>query len=508
MREDGQDMAGTGPEPPGWERLFEEGVALTDSGRPAMAVVVFQRILRLAPAHPEVLGALGDAYRKLGALGPARATCEQALAIAPDHAFARLVLARTLYEAGDLNGAETAYWILAEQLPGNMDILNELVTILMIQDRYPETLALVRQRLREAPGNGHLHFVKGFIHHHLLALEEAVACYDRGLATDPAPALRDRLRWNRGLVRLLLGQMDEEAWAARELRGPMAGTVPRTFPRPEWDGGPLEGRTLLLHGTDEGLGDCIMGLHYVAPIKGRGGRVLVEARPELVELVRTCPGVDEVVGVGEPLPPFDCHAHLMSLPRLFQTRLDTIPWTGPYLSVPPPARISHSEELERLTARVPGRLNLGLVYAGITNEATVAQALDPALLGRLASLKGRVRFFSLQKHRTPPLAGLPASLEATDLGGLLADFSASAWALSRMDLLVSVDTSMLHLAGAMGVPAAGLLPFLPDWRWLAEGDRSPWYPSLRLYRQRARHDWATVLEALVRDLGTFDVQEP
>ena len=499
------------PGPPGalgWERLFEEGIALTDTGRPAKAVVVFQRILRQAPGHPEVLGALGDAYRKLGAHAPARQACEQALAHTPDHAFARLVLARTLYDAGDLNGAETAYWILAEQLPGNMDILNELVTILMVQDRYPETLALVRQRLREAPGNGHLHFVQGFIHHQLLALEEAVACYDRGLATHPPAAVRDRLRWNRGLARLLLGHLDEEAWAARELRGRMAGAVPRTFDQPEWDGGSLQGWTLLLHGTDEGLGDCIMGLHYATPARLRGARVVVEVQPELVELVRTCPGVDQVVGAGEPLPPFDCHAHLMSLPRLFQTRMDTIPWTGPYLSVPPPDRIRHREELERLTIRRQGCMNLGLVYAGITSETSVAQALNPALLARLGSLQGRVRFFSLQKHRVPPLEGLPASLEATDLGGLLADFSDTAYALSRMDLLVSVDTAMLHLAGAMGVPAAALLPFLADWRWLAEGNRSPWYPSLRLYRQRARHDWATVLEALVRDLGKFDVQEP
>ena len=507
MMAEGPGSEPGGPGTLGWERLFGEGVVLTETGRPAMAVVVFQRILRLAPGHPEVLGALGDAYLKLGAHAPARAACEEALAKAPGNAFARLVLARTLYEAGEVNGAESAYWLLAEQLPANMDILNELVTILMVQDRYPESLALVRQRLREAPGNGHLHFVNGFIHHHLMALEEAVSCYDQGLATDPPAGLRDRLRWNRGLVRLLLGHLDEESWAARELRGTIAGAVPPSLAGPEWGGGPLEGRTLLLHGTDEGLGDCIMGLHYAAPVRERGGRVLVAVRPDLVELARTCPGVDQVVSTGD-LPPYDCHAHLMSLPRLFRTRLETIPWAGPYLSVPPPALIRHRAELERLTARAEGGLKVGLVYAGITSETSVAQALNPGLLARLGTLKGRARFFSLQQHRSAPLEGLPASLEATDLGGLLEDWSDAAYALSRMDLLISVDTSMLHLAGAMGVPAAALLPFLPDWRWLAEGSRSPWYPSLRLYRQRARHDWATVLETLVRDLEALAGEAP
>ena len=484
----------------GWEKLFEEGVALTDAGRPAMALVLFQRILRRSPGHPEVLGALGDAYLKLGAHGKAREACEQALALSPDNLFARLVLARTLYETGDPAGAEADYRFLLTRMPASLDILNELVTILMVQERTPEALETVGLRLREDPCNAHLHFVQGFIHQQRMELEEAVACYDLGLASDPPEATRDRLRWNRGLARLLLGRLDPEAWDARELRGRMGGAAPRPFSQPAWDGSPLAGRTVLLHGEGEGFGDTIMGLHYAAPLRALGGRVLVEVRPELLELVRACPSVDAVVAAGEDLPPHACHAHLMSLPRLFGTGMETIPWAGPYLSVPPGA--AHREAIAALACREPGRLNVGLVYAGVTTEGPEAQAsLDPSLLGSLGSLVERVRFFSLQRHREPALAPLPAALRATDLGGCLGDFADAACALANMDLLISVDTSMLHLAGAMGVPAAGLLAFVPDWRWLAAGSRSAWYPSLRLYRQRVRRGWPEVMEALERDLA-------
>jgi len=482
----------------GWEKLFEEGVDLTHAGRPAMALVLFQRILRMAPDHPEVLAALGDAYLKLGAHGQAREACGQALAASPDNLFARLVLARTLHEAGDAAGAEADYRVLLARMPASMDILNELVTLLMVQDRSPEALETVGQRLREDPSNSHLHFVQGFIHQQRMELEAAIACYDLGLAGDPPEATRDRLRWNRGLARLLLGRMDAEAWDARELRRRMGGSPPRRFQQPAWDGASLEGRTVLLHGEGEGFGDTLMGLHYAAPLKALGARVLVEARPELLAVVRTCPAVDEAVAEGDPLPPHACHAHLMSLPRLLGTRMDTIPWAGPYLSVP--AAVPNREALGALTRR-EGRLNVGLVFAGITSEDPGTQAsLEPALLGCLGGLTARVRFFSLQRHREPPLPPLPPELGATDLGGLLGDFADAAWALENMDLLISVDTSMLHLAGAMGLPAAGLLPFVPDWRWLAAGSRSAWYPSLRLYRQRVRRGWPEVLGALEGDL--------
>ena len=480
------------------ERLFQEAQGLCSAGRPGEALALYRRALRLAPDHPQLLGALADAYRLLEAHDKAIATCEQALALAPDQHFARLTLARTLRQTGSLEAAEAAYRILAKALPGDLGVLNELLNLLRDQERHRDALATVAGVLEACPGDPQLHFARGYLHNDLMELEEAVLDYDRALALDPPASLRDRIRWNRGLARLLLGHLDEDAWEARELRSTLSGLPARTFPVPAWDGSPLEGRTLLLHGTGEGFGDTIMGLHYAGKIRQAGGRVLVESRSELLEVVRTCPDCDEAFALGGPLPPASCSAHLMSLPRLFRTRLETIPWPGPYLFVPPPGRIRHRDRLAALTAPEPGRLRVGLVHAGLTTQLPEAQArLDPALLSLLAPCADRVRFFCLQH---PPCEPLPPELEATDLGGLLGDFSDTAWALSRLDLLVSVDTAVLHLAGAMGLPAAGLIGFIPDWRWLASGSRSPWYPSLRLYRQAGRRDWAPTLRTLAADL--------
>ena len=487
---DGQDVL---------QRLFSEAVEFCAQGQPARALPFFRQALRLVPDNPDLLGALADAYRLLEAHEDALETCMKALALRPDHRFARLTLARTLRDAARPGPAEEAFRAYGALEPGDLGALNELLDLLRDQGRQQEGLGLVEARLLAAPGNVLLHFARGFLQNDLMALEEAVADYDRALALAPPPILADRLRWNRGLARLLLGHLDDDAWDARELRRSLSGLPDRAFPVPAWDGSPLEGRTLLLHCTGEGLGDAIMGLHYAAPIRRAGGRVVVECRPELLEVVRTCPDVDAAFPTGTPLPPCACHAHLMSLPRLFRTRLDTIPWAGPYLSVP--AHVPHREGLAERTA-ADGRLRVGLVHAGLTTQRPEARArLDPALLAPLGALKDRVRFFSLQKHGEPGFDPLPDELEATDLGDLLGDFADTAWALERMDVLVSVDTSVLHLAGALGRPAAGLLAFIPDWRWLAEGSRSPWYPSLRLYRQEAGQDWTKAIQALVADLG-------
>ena len=232
-----------------------------------------------------------------------------------------------------------------------------------------------------------------------------------------------------------------------------------------------------------------MALRYAFEAKARGARVLVEAHPSLCTLFRTCPAVDEVVAHPDALPPFHCQALLMSLPRILGTELATIPWPGPYLHAPGPP------------PPLPGTFRIGLVYAGNpAHPGDASRSLPPDLLEGLASLRPRCTFFSLQQHRTPALPSLPACLGAEDLGGHLPDFAATAGFLASLHALITVDTAVAHLAGAMGLPVQLLLPFEPDWRWLLDRKDSPWYPSFQLFRQPEPGDWATPLGSLEETL--------
>jgi hypothetical protein len=323
---------------------------------------------------------------------------------------------------------------------------------------------------------------------HLGQYAQAEAGLRQALALDPAylPA-----QFNLAMLLLLEGRL-AEGWEGRDLRWEVTHTTPRSFKEPLWDGLALHGRTILLHGAQEGLGDAIMALRYAAPLKQLGARVLVECDPSLAGVFRTCPWADEIISHGDPLPPFHCQAPLMSLPRLFDTTLETIPRPIPYLGVPPgPPTPRQRLGEERLA--VPARLKVGLVHAGNPGHVNDAnRSIPPSELAPLGQLGPDIAFFSLQKTREA-LPALPGSLGAVDLGDLLGDFTDTARALARLDLVISVDTAVAHLAGAMGKPVMLLLPFVPEWRWLLDREDSPWYPGFRLFRQSKPGLWEEVV---------------
>lgn len=470
--------------------LFSEGMQLLQAGRPSVALAILRKALGLAPDQPDLLAGLGEAYRLLHRFDEGRQSCEHALEHQSEHLPALMTLADILAEEGRVTEAEHTYrrcLVLNTEAP---ELHWKLGMHLFQQKRYGEAIPYLETTLHAAPQLGELAMVLGIAYLHRLRIQDAVASFDLALSLGADATL---VRWNRCLANLLDGHMDDEAWEARELRWAVSGNEPRAFGQPPWDGKPLKGRTLLLHGEYEGLGDSIHGLHYAAFIRQQGGRIVVECHPSLVELVRTCPDVDMVVAQGESLPSFDCHAHLMSLPHLARTRMDTIPQDVPYLQVPLRANVRHASEIDKRMERCPG-LRIGLVWAGSLRQ------LDPTCLEPLKILRPDVCFFSLQKHRNPTLAPLPGNLDVTDLGDLLEDFSDTAYALNKLDHLISVDTSLVHLAGAMARPCKVLLDYAPDWRWLLNRADSPWYPTLKLYRQPQAGHWTSVMDRLVTDL--------
>jgi Flp pilus assembly protein TadD len=328
----------------------------------------------------------------------------------------------------------------------------------------------------------------------LQLLDEAFAAFHRALALDPA---NPHTIWNLALLQMLTGDF-ERGWPGREARWKASlGLADRNFAQPLWLGDPpLEGRTILLH-ADEGLGDAIQFARYAPMVAARGANVILEVPPPLQPLLAGLPGVAACVDRSSLASlAFDLHCPLGSLPLAFGTRLETIPFAEAYLPVPPAARTTAWNG--RLGAR--NRLRVGLAWSGNPdhnndhNRSLALRALAPLL-------DCDVQFVSLQKGvRDQDRTFLGERAEIVDLTDQLTDFCETAALIGCLDLVISVDTSIVHLAGALGAPVWTMLPFNPDWRWLLHRDDSPWYSSMRLFRQPARGDWASVVSSVSRAL--------
>ena len=377
--------------------------------------------------------------------------------------------------------------------PHHVDVLCNRGAALRNLGRYEEALADYDRAIAANPGHGPAHNNRGVALAALNRHEEAEAAYDRALAVNAGD---DRARFNRGLARLIRGDLarglaDFEArWTGSDTQ---AGQRP--MPAPQWSGRePLEGRTILLH-SEQGLGDSIQFARYVPQVAALGATVLVEAHGGLPPLLAQLPGVAGVFDRGAPLPPYDFHCPLMSLALAFGTTLATIPAAVPYLRAPP-------GHVERWRARLGprSRPRVGLAWSGSTTLRNDRNRSIPlALLAPLRLLP--IDFFALQKDVRPGDAdALRSGPPIAAYGDELADFRDTAALVELMDLVISVDTAVAHLAGAMAKPAWVLLPWSPDWRWLLDRTDSPWYPTARLLRQSQPGDWEGVVARLAREL--------
>ena len=309
-------------------------------------------------------------------------------------------------------------------------------------------------------------------------LREAIAYHRRAVALAP-----DNLEVHRALALALLAAGDfEEGWREYDWR------QRRRYPQPAWDGGPLAGRSILVY-QEDGLGDTLQFARYVPLVAASGGRVILECAAPLARLLQRLAGVERVVVAGDPLPAFDTHAALMSLPACVGTTRDTIPRAVPYLAADPRLVESWRARLGRADA-----LSVGLVWRGNPchpNDSNRSmRRADLAPLGRVPG----VHLYGLQ------VGPAGASVDG-NLGPQLNNFDDTAAVVSVLDLVITVDTSVAHLAGALGRPVWVLLSSPHDWRWHLEHETSPWYPSMRLYRQERPGDWGPVVERVAVELA-------
>jgi hypothetical protein len=322
--------------------------------------------------------------------------------------------------------------------------------------------------------------------------EEAGATYRQSLALNPE---KSAAKVNYAGHLLLHGEY-ALGWPLYEARSREAGFANRNFAQPRWNGEPLEGRRVLIH-AEQGLGDSIQFIRYAALITARGGEVIVECQQSLVELFRTAKGVREVLPTGHPLPSFDLQIPMLSQPLAFGTTLESIPNRVPYLFTEPARRQAWQARLnpDRTRKRV------GLIWAGNPqHRRNRIRNVPPEKLLPLLQLPN-IDFYSLQLGlEASQIRQYPETASLIDLTGHLQDFADTAALMSELDLIISIDSAGAHLAGALCRPVWTLLPYVPDWRWGLCGETTPWYPTMRLFRQPTLGDWDSATQRVLHQL--------
>jgi len=469
---------------------------LRDLGRRDAALAAYDRAIALAPDYAAAYANRANVLKELGQLDAAVAGYNKAIALAPGNAPACLQRGDALRELGRLDAALASYDQALAARPDDAEAHVMRGRLLEDLERPDEAVAAYDDAIAVRPGHAEAHFKRANALQELRRLGEAVAGYDRAIAARPD---YPEARINKALTMLLCGRFGD-GWPAYEARWQQHDIrqFDRGFAQPLWLGGePIAGRTILLH-AEQGLGDAIQFCRYAPLVAALGARVVLEVPGPLAPLMHGLDGVSAVIRRGAPLPPFDLHCPLMSLPLAFRTGLDSIPAPRAYLHSDAGLRSKWSARLgPKQAARV------GIVWSGGTRHPNDRKRSIPLAQFRRLLPPGWEPV-SLQKEvREEDRAALQAEPAITHLGEEIADFADTAALCDLMDLVVSVDTSVAHLAGALGRPVWLLLPWVPDWRWLLDRSDSPWYPTARLYRQQRRGEWDPVLEQVRTDLAAL-----
>lgn len=462
------------------------GLALYALQRPAEALAYYARALRLQPDYAEAYHNQGVALQALKRLEDAAASYAQALLLKPDYAEA---LNNQGLALQDLNRLEESLASFDKALllrPGDAEVLNNRGNVLQDLGRPEESLASYDRAVQLLPNYVEAFNNRGNALRSLGRTAEAMLDYD--MAVRLRPSFGD-VRLNRSLCLLGMGDFEwgleeyEWRWESGQFGGPR-----RVLAQPLWLGQmPLGGKTLLLH-AEQGLGDTLQFCRYAKLAAEQGATVLLEVQAELKQLLAGVEGAAQVFARGEALPAFDCHCPLLSLPLAFGTRLDTIPAQAAYLKADPiRSNVWHG----RLGGQ--GLPKIGLAWSGSTYHINDRRRSIP-LADLVKLVSRRARFVSLQKEvrssDQPALAACPGILH---YGQELRDFTETAALVANLDLVISVDTAVAHLAAALGKPVWLLVAFSFDWRWLYGCGDSPWYPTMRLFRQSNYDDWGSVI---------------
>ena len=421
------------------------------------AVISYKKSLKINPRSPQVLNNLGNTLREKGQYDEAIQYYEQALRIEPEYINAYSNIGFTYLEMAQFDRAITCFRILLEKYPDYAEAHNAL----------------------------------GIAFREIAQFEDALKSFKRALNLNPDLG---EARQNLSALFLLLGNF-QDAWREYrwfwKLRGPY-----HELQKPLWDGSDITGKRLLLH-AGAGFGDTIQFIRYVPFIKERGASIIIGCQKEIGALLKGVAGIDQVIAEGESIPPFDIQSSMFRLPIIFETTTDTIPARVPYIAINPQMI---GEWRDRINVD-NCRLRIGVIWKGGHGIGMYRYRTCPPEIFSGLSNFNNVAFYSLQiGSNKDEVNGALKDLNLIDFTGQIKDFLDTAALIESLDLVISIDTAGAHLAGALGKPVWTLLPHVPDWRWMLEREDSPWYTTMRLFRQPSPGDWASVISKVHDEL--------
>jgi tetratricopeptide (TPR) repeat protein len=475
------------------QTTFDRGLALHQKGKLAQAQAVYQQVLAMQPRHFDALHLLGITAYQTKKLRQAVAFFDKALEINPRHAFAHNSKGVALRSLQQPEAALESYDQAVHYKPDYADAHNNRGNALRDLNQHQAAIASYDKAIALKTGYAEAYNNRAAALVEVQQLEAALESFDKAIALKADHACA---HFDRGMCLLQMGQFElgwkEYEWRWKDKLQPFA----RNFTQPLWLGAEsLQGKTILLH-SEQGFGDTIQFCRYAKLVNDLGARVILEIQEPLMGLLTNLEGVAQLVARGSALPAFDYHCPLLSLPLAFKTNFDTIPAANSYLA-------AHPGKVMKWQAKLGSKAKprIGLVWSG---SATQKNDHNRSFLlsGLVKFLRNDFQYISLQKEtRVADKETLNRLTDILHFGEELKDFTDTAALCELVDVVISVDTSVAHLAGALGKPVWIVLPFNPGWRWLRDRNDSPWYASAKLYRQKSIGDWAGVFERVRADLS-------
>jgi len=478
------------------QKMFQKGIMCMENKDYLQAYDFFEPISKIYPKSFEAWLNMGNACGFLKHYNHSIDCYEKAIAIHPDHAICQYNLGRAWYSQRQFKNAISCFEKAIALDPSYFKAIYNLGSAHYRVRNLDKSIDYYKQALKLSPDQIDIYSNIGACYGKKGDISTAISWHQKSL--DMSPDYADG-HYNMGISLLLDGRL-KEGFQSYEWRLKRSDFPKPGYAQPLWDGSEFRNKTLLVY-MEQGFGDAIQFVRYLPLVKVFGGTVILMCHPHVQSLFEYAKGADQVITEKDPLPSFDLHISLMSLPAIFQTGLDTIPAETPYLSIP----LEPNASMNNIIDAHKQKLNLGFVWAGNpSNKHDHDRSIPLHMFSYLSKVKG-IQMFSLQKEQRGDSLQL---FDFVDLAPYIQDFSDTAYAISKMDLIISVDTSVAHLAGAIHHPVWILLPKIPDWRWLLDRSDSHWYPSARLFRQTESGVWSDVFNSVVRALcGILNISE-
>ena len=477
---------------------LENAVALHQKGQLGQAEAIYRQLLGIDPANAEALHLLGVIAHQTGNHKSAVDMISHAIEINPHVAIYYLNLSNALQELKQLDAAIASCDKAIALKPDYAEAYSNRGVALQELKQFDAAIASCDKAIALKPDYAEAYLNRGVALQELKQFDAAVASCDKAIALKPDYA---EAYWNKSLLLLLIGEfvkgfnLYEWRWDKKDII-----KFKRNFSQPLWLGGEsLLGKTVHIL-SEQGLGDTIQFCRYAKMVSDLGANVILEVQKPLVRLLKDLTGVSTLIAKGDPLPEFDFHCPMLSLPLAFKTDLNSIPSAKSYLE-------AEAERVAYWKDRIKGDgLKIGIAWQGSYGTKSVGRSFELKLFKNIADLPN-VQLISLQKgYGSEQLRNMPQGMQVMDLGEELdADgaFIDSAAVIMNLDLVITSDTALAHLAGALGIKTWVALKYVPDWRWMLDRQDSPWYPSLKLYRQQKIDDWAPVFNQMLVDITSI-----